>query len=193
MLRYVLIFGILISHAAFGQTDSVTTRRWTPSYPPQEAPPSMWFTLGYGSSKINYLAVLVSFAGEVEKHHLLTSRFIVGFGDAAGKMPPETFYDMGVLYGYSNDNILWFINVSAGLSCVIYNQRILESQDISGPFPRDIFKIKSHVVPAIPLQLQIYSRFSETSGGGLGFNIGGSINKIRSNFFLTFSLIVGFY
>ena len=190
MIRIVLLLCALGLHNASAQTDS-TIRRWTPNYPPQEAPPSWWYTFGYGGAAPQYLSVLTSIAWEAKKHHLLTARITGGFGDAAGKIPTESTFDFAALYGYSNDNILWFINISAGLSCVVYNDRVFQYTDDSTPFPKDIYKIKSHVIPGIPCQLQVFSRFSKTSGAGLGFNIGGNFNKVQNTGFLTLSLIVG--
>src|SRR5687768_1060695 len=102
MLRFALLLCVISFHAAFAQTDSAANKRWTPNYPPQEAPASKWVTFGYGSGPL-YLSLLTSFAVEVEKHHLLTARFICSFGDAASKEPPESYYDFAALYGYSND------------------------------------------------------------------------------------------
>lgn len=170
-----LLFILLLipgSSIAQGDSSKQTTTPW-------------WITLGLGASIIgpDYpVAVLGSASFNIQDFHLVTPRIVYSIGPQENPYP--RLLDAGVLYGYSNNNALWYINVSAGFSYISITRKRVVNQDTSGYTNSSI---------GLPWQFQVYSRASSSAQHGIGFMFGGNVNKILSTYFLIFCFTIGFY
>ena len=151
---------------------------------PKQGPIPWWITLGLGTSPIEDetpVAILISASFNIKDFHLITPRLVAATGPQQRPFP--RLIDAGILYGYTRNNSLWYISASAGISYIsITRQKIVNRDTLS----------HSGASIGLPWQLQIHSKFSSDAKNGLGFVIGGNVNKIISTYLLIFCFTIGF-
>ena len=151
-----------------------------------------WLSFAYGSCNIDdELPILLGGAVTADlDHNVLTARIVYGSGQQANKLPHEQIFDVGLLYGYSIDGQLWHLNASVGLGFTYAVKRIFDHQDSGAVSPIDIYRSESKQSIGLPWQIQVFSKFSESSKFGLGLELLGDINAYRSFVGFMFTLLV---
>ena len=154
-----------------------------------------WVSLGIGSSAtINDLAPAFTALFSVKKGpHFFSARVINSQGIQNITLPHEKTFDAGILYGIGFHRELWFGNASIGLAYTATTKSIFDHIDSTTSPVEKLEVDHAELFRGLGLawQLQLFSKFSDSSDLGIGIIACGNINKSFPFWMLLFSLEFG--
>ncbi|MEP7235733.1 MAG: hypothetical protein ABI778_10600 [Ignavibacteriota bacterium] len=168
------------------------------SYPFKSNPILYWVSAGWGGSlTIDDIALAYGILINAEHgHHIFSVRAIYSAGIQDIILPHERTFDAALLYGigtYTEGDKLWFANASFGLGYYALTKRIFVRQDTINVSTHDVYKGEPDKGIGLAWQIQIFSRFSESTHLGFGLTFLGNINRAKSFAMILYSLEILIY
>ena len=137
-----------------------------------------WLTLGYGASTVTDgeigagLGALITVKYD---YHFFSARIIHDQGVRDDVFPRQLIFDVGLLYGIGFHRELWFGNASVGVAYTATTKSVFDH--INPIFKNEIDKAELYRGIGLAWQLQVFSKFADTSPAGIGLTIFGNVNK----------------
>ncbi|MDP4219649.1 MAG: hypothetical protein Q8916_05340 [Bacteroidota bacterium] len=187
----LIVLAFIVSESHAQMSDSSSAKGDSLSQMPSHF---FWTTFGLGGSTIKDdeapIGLAIIECAQYGSNTYL-ARITYGTGGQENKLPHERVFDAGLLYGKQGRHNLWYGSIAIGLAYVFVTKRIFDHQ-VPGTFePEDVYRAETTHTVGVPIHLQFFSKFSESTGAGIGLTICANVNLSRSFGLFLFSLVFG--
>ncbi|MFI5264944.1 MAG: hypothetical protein ACHQM6_10555 [Candidatus Kapaibacterium sp.] len=196
-MRILVFFSILLFaiSIAFAQEQNSTKANGIGD--PVSGSRFWWLTLGYGASTVSDAEIGLGVGAIITAeygHHFFSARIIHDQGAREDVYPKQLIFDTGLLYGIGTHNTLWFGSAAVGVAYTATTKSVFDHLDSSFTHagnPVDVDRPELFRGIGFAWQLQLFSRFSDSSPVGMGVTICGNINRSFPFYLLMISFEFG--